>query len=229
MAYESSDLKEPKSIWKTGQVLAMASVCLLIGLAVGYLIRGSAPATKSVQAAAAVDVPPGHPSMAAGREDPKQVPTLDQMKKMADKQAEPLLQRLKADPNNPELLNDAGKLYRVTHQFKTAASYYQKSLDIDPKNVGARTDLASCLYYDGDVDGALAQLDKSLSYDPKHAGTLLNLGIIEWQGKHDAKGAIAAWQKLLKLNPNFENKEAVQHMIDEVRKNKTTPADSAKG
>jgi len=196
----------------------MPVVCLVIGLVVGYLLRGSAPAPTAVQAAV-TDVPPGHPAMPAGGNAQPQKPTLEQMKHMADKQAEPLLAKLKADPNNAELLNEAGKLYRATHQFQEAASYYQKSLEIDPRNVGARTDLASCLYYQGDVDGALAQLDKSLTYDPKHAGTLLNLGLIRWQGKKDATGAVTAWKTLLKYHPDFKDKASVEKLIAEVQTN----------
>ena len=98
------------------------------------------------------------------------MPTLDDMKRMADKQAEPLLAKLKTDPKNVDLLNKTALTYKAAHQFKEAISYFQKALDVDPKNVAIRTDMASCMYYTGDVDGALAQLDKSLTYDPKHAG-----------------------------------------------------------
>jgi tetratricopeptide (TPR) repeat protein len=136
---------------------------------------------------------------------------------MADKQAEPLLAKLKADPNNADLLNQVGNIYRLTHQFDVAATYYKKSLDANPKNVGPRTDLASCLYYQGDVDGAIAELEKSLTYDPKHAGTLLNLGLIRWKGKDDASGAIAAWQSLLKYHPDFQKKSDIEKLITEAK------------
>ena len=149
------------------------------------------------------------------------MPSLDEMKQMADKQAEPLLAKLKDGPRNADLLNEVGSLYRVTHQFKTAADYYQKALEIDPKNVGARTDLASCLYYTGDVDGAIAQLHESLKYDPNHAGTLFNLGLIEWQGKGDSKDAIATWENLLKLHPDFPQKDAVLNLIASARQGKS--------
>jgi cytochrome c-type biogenesis protein CcmH/NrfG len=39
----------------------------------------------------------------------------------------------------------------------------------------------------------------------------------KWKGKNDIDGAIAAWEKLLKLNPNFEQKAVVQHMITEAK------------
>lgn len=144
-----------------------------------------------------------------------QMPSLDDMKRMADKKAEPLLARLKTDPRNSTLLNQIGTLYKATHQFKDAANYYQKALDADPKNIPARTDLASCLFYQGDTDGALSQLQQSLRYDPKDANALFNLGMIRLQGKNDPDGAVMAWQKLLKSNPTLpqEKKTAVEKLI----------------
>jgi tetratricopeptide (TPR) repeat protein len=127
------------------------------------------------------------------------------------------LAKLQTDPGNADLLNQVGNIYRVTHQFQTAASYYQKSLAASPNNVGARTDLASCLVYQGNVDGAIVQLEKSLTYDPKHAGTLLNLGIVRWQAKSDAAGAIASWEKLLKFHPDYENRGMVEKLIAEAK------------
>ena len=200
------------AVWKPGQTYAMAVLCLLIGLVIGYLVRGSAAPAPAV--ASAADTQPA-PRAAMGQQA---MPTLDQMQQMADKQAEPLLAKLKSNPNDAGLLNQIGTLYRATHQFKTAIAYYQQSLAIDPKNVGARTDMASCMFYLGDADGALAELDKSLSYDPKHAGTLMNIGIIKWKGKNDVPGAIAAWQQVLKLNPGAENKQMIQHMIEQAKK-----------
>ncbi len=215
MEDSSTEPRTQNAAWKPAQTYTMAVICLVIGLAIGYLLRGSAsPATTAV----ASETVPHQAQNAPPIAEQKRTPTVDEMKQMADKQVAPLLAQLKADPKNADLLNKVGTAYRATHQFKTAIEYYNKSLDIDPKNVGARTDMASCLYYLGDVDGALAQLNKSLSYDSKHAGTLINIGIIKWKGKNDVKGAIAAWETLLKLNPDFENKQAIQHMIDEAKK-----------
>jgi cytochrome c-type biogenesis protein CcmH/NrfG len=212
--------------WTPTATYVMAAVCLLIGVLVGYVVRGSAPTAVPQVAATEAAAPAGAPAMPAGMgggTTPHAAPSLDDMKRMADKKAEPLLAKLKTDPNNAETLNDLGILYRATHQFKEAEGYYEKSLQIDPKNVKARTDLASCLYYTGDVDGALAQLNKSLTYDPKHAGTLMNIGIIEWKGKNDAKAAVATWEKLLKLNPDFPQKDVVEHMIAEAKGQGPTP------
>ncbi len=223
----------PSPFWPATHVFALSAVCLIVGLALGYFLRGSAPAPTSAklvtpQTAASTNAAAMPAAMPQGTA-PHPAPTLDDMKRMADKKAEPLLAKLKTDPNNADTLNQLGILYRATHQFTEAEGYYEKALKVDPKNVNVRTDLASCLYYTGDVDGALAQLQKALTYDPKHAGTLMNLGIIEWKGKNDVNAAVAAWEKLLKLNPDFPQKEAVEHMIAEAKGQVNTAQSSNQG
>ena len=203
---EAPHSSDHSAMWRPWQAYVMAVICLLVGVLFGYLVRGSTPVTT-------VAAPPQAPPAA----DSQPMPSLDDMKRMADKQAEPILAKLKTDPNNADLLNEAGNIYRMTHQFQLAASYYEKSLAANPKNVGPRTDLASCLYYEGDVEGAIAQLEKSLTYDPKHAGTLLNLGLIRWKGKGDAAGAIDAWSRLLKTNPEFKERDMVQKLIAQAK------------
>ena len=136
--------------------------------------------------------------------------TLEQMKQLADMQAQPLQEKLKKEPKNADLLAQIGHIYQSTHQFKDAAGYYERSLEINPKNVDIRNEAASCLYYNGDVDGALQQLDQSLKNDPKNANALFNLGMIRWRGKNDTKGAVTAWQRLLKANPNLEDEKKAQ-------------------
>ncbi len=203
--------------WTTRQAYAMAALCLAVGLVLGYLFRGSAahstPASSTTQPAAA-SAPATHPQM----------PSLEDMKRMADKKAEPLLTKLKTDPNNSDLLNQIGTLYKATHQFKEAAGYFQKAIDANPENVAARTDLASCLFYQGDADGAINQLQQSLRYDPKDANSLFNLGMIRLQAKNDPSGAVTAWQQLLKSNPKLaaDKKAAVEKLIAQARQPKPT-------
>jgi cytochrome c-type biogenesis protein CcmH/NrfG len=212
---ENKAARDSSSLWKPLQTYTLAVICLVIGLAIGYLLRGSAASPT-----AAAPETSAQSAQTAQAPQPQAMPSLDQMKEMADKKAAPLLEKLKTNPNDADTLNQLGTIYRATHQFKNAIDYYQKSLDINPKNVGARTDMASCMYYLGDVDGALAQLNKSLSYDPTHAGTLMNIGIMRWKGKNDVDGAIAAWEKALKLNPDPQTRQVLEHMIAEARQSK---------
>jgi cytochrome c-type biogenesis protein CcmH/NrfG len=217
MANEASEGSAASPSLPSSEAYGMAIICLLIGLVIGYLIPAWPSALTATHAASsvapAVVAPRPAVSMSSGH-----IPTLDEMKHMADKQAQPLLDKLKSDPKSSDVLAQLGAIYHMTHQFKLAADYYNKAVELDPKNVALRNKLASSLYRDGDVDSAIAQLNQALIYDPKDANSLFNLGMIRMQGKKDGKGALAAWQRLLKSNPQLsaDRKAQVQKLMADV-------------
>jgi cytochrome c-type biogenesis protein CcmH/NrfG len=215
MPHPSTDTAHQDESWRPGVVYGMATVCLMLGLSAGYVLRGS-----------------GSPAVVASTTNPSTVapqfvagtatmPSLEPMKQMADKKAEPLLEQLKQDPKNKNLLLRVAYFYKSAHQFKEAAGYFDQTLQLDPNNVAVRTEKASCLYYIGDVDGALAELQQSLRISPKDANSLFNLGMIRLKGKQDRAGAIAAWQELLKTNPGLDKKPIVERMIADARQQKS--------
>jgi len=225
------------------RVYALAVICLVAGLPIGYLLRGSqSPVPAARQAATAAQqsipagampggetpsreemsrqpvpavnaAPPSHSAMGGGR-----IPSPDELKRMADKQAAPLVEKLKTDPNNTALLVQAGAIYHATLQFREAAAYYGRAVEVDPANVASRTKLASSLFRGGDADAAIAQLNRALADDPKNANALFDLGMIRLQGKKDGRGALAAWQQLLKSNPQLspDRKAAVLKLMADV-------------
>lgn len=204
---ETVAVPQNQSGWHARQAYVMATVCLLLGLAIGYFLRGSQSAPPPV-------------TRGAGPSSPASLPTMEQMKQMADEKAQPLLDKLKSDPRDPSLFVQVGNIYKATHQFKQAADYYRKSLEIDSSNTAIRVEMASCLYYTGDAGRALDELQIVLHDNPHDANALFNVGMIKWQAQHDSKGAVTAWQMLLKNNPDLDaNKRAqVEKLIAEARK-----------
>jgi len=193
------------------RVAGLAAAALLAGVAIGYFSAGSphsAPPTQTTSTAI-------RPAAARGAASAARMPSMDEMKRMADTQAAPLLEKLKADPNNSDLMAQIAAAYHAAHQFRQAAVYYQRAADADPKNAGLRTKLAASLYRSGDADGAIVQLNKALATDPNNANALFDLGMIRLEGKQDGKGAVAAWQRLLRTNPQLsaERKAQVQRLL----------------
>ena len=201
--------------WTNTQAYVMAVVCLLVGFAVGYLLRGSVGGSSaSQQPTAGAEQPQGMPP-GMGEQ---QMPTPEQLKEMADKQAQPLLEQLKSKPNDPALLAQVGNIYYDAQIFPVAIDYYQKSLAGDPKNAAVRTDMATGMFYLRDFDHAISEFDRALKDDPKNGNALFNRGIAKWQGKNDVKGAIADWEQLLKVNPNYEQADKVKMYITQAKK-----------
>jgi len=199
--------------WTSVQAYTLAVLCLLLGIAGGWFIRGSQASAPGAESASTLAAAPG-----AGSSGAEAQPSPNQMKKMADTQAGPLLEKLKADPNNPELLASIGNIYYDTQQYPTAIDFYQRALKAQPTNAGVRTDMATAYWYTGNADGAIVEFDKALIYQPNSANALFNLGIVKWQAKMDVDGAVAAWQRLLDTNPTYENREKVQQLIAQARK-----------
>ena len=195
--------------WTSVQAYTLAVICLLVGIAGGWFVRGSgttSAATRSAIASAPDSTGAGAPT-----------PTPAQLQHMADTQVAPMLEKLKSDPNNAELLASIGNVYYDAQLYPSAIDYYGRALKVQPSNSNVRTDMATAYWYTGSADSAIAEFQKSLSYEPNKANTLFNLGIVQWQGKMDIKAAVATWQKLLDTNPNYEGKEKVLELMAQAK------------
>ncbi len=189
--------------WTSIQAYVLAAFCLLLGVALGYLFRGSA-SPAATQAAAATTAQPA--STQQDQPDPNVQAALAQA-------ATPLLEAVNKDPKNFDSLVKLGNLYYDCKQFPSAIQYYERALAIHPENPDVRTDMGTAYWYTGDAEKALAAMETSLKYRPGHPQTLFNLGWVRWQGKQDPQGAIQAWQDLLKANPDYPQRQQVEQYI----------------
>lgn len=197
--------------WTSLHAYTLSVLCLLIGVVMGWLVRGS-------QAPVAASAATSEATSESGANVNTQDPAPQQLQHMADVQAAPLIQKLEIDPNDAGLLAGIGNIYYDAHSFPTAIDYYRRALKLQPSNASVRTDMATAYWYTGDSDSAIAELKTSLSYEPNKPNTLFNLGVVEWRGKLDVNAAVEAWQELLKTNPNYENKDRVLQLMAEAKK-----------
>jgi tetratricopeptide (TPR) repeat protein len=102
-------------------------------------------------------------------------------------------------------------------QYSNAIEWYQQVLELDPKNVNARTDLGTAYFYLGRPQDALREYDKSLAIDPKHEATMLNTIVVNLDGTHNLTAAQKAWDRLYKLNPNHPALAGLKQRIDAAR------------
>jgi len=202
--------------WSTKQTFAFAAVCLFLGICAGWLLRTAQDRSNPLAATAAASAPAPTMNMPAnlGTGAPS---SPAQFQQTVDVQLAPLLDQLKSDPANADLLAQIGNTYYDAKQYPAAIDYYERSLKSQPANASVRTDLGTAYWYNGEPDAAISEFNEALIYQPNKPDTLFNLGIVKWQGKKDTDGAIAAWEKLLATNPNYENKEKVQSLIAQVR------------
>jgi tetratricopeptide (TPR) repeat protein len=195
------------------QAAVAAVVCLMVGIAGGWAIRGiQSPAATGTTKPASISAPANN-----GTAPASQASSPARLKEMADAQAAPELASLKSDPSNPDLLTGIGNIYYDAQQYPIAVDYYGRALKAKPTDAAVRTDMATAYWFMGNADTAISEFNKALTYAPNSPNALFNRGLVKWQGKNDSAGAIADWQKLLAANPNYEAKDKVEQMLAEVK------------
>ena len=202
--------------WTGTQAYVLSVICLLVGVAVGYLVRGSAPSSETAATPRARANEEQVPASMTGAQ-----PTAEQLRQMADTQAQPLLKRLEGDPKNGALLYQIGNLYYDAQQYPEAVKYYEQSLKIDSKATDVRTDMATAYHLMGQPDRALQEYDAVLKVDRKHANALFNEGMVKWQDKMDLNGAIASWKRLLEAHPDYAQRDKVEKLIAQAQQHLT--------
>jgi len=205
--------QEP-TFWSNAQTYGMAVICLVLGVAAGYLLHAPVLASPT----APVTEVSATPTSTA-----PQVPSAADMKRMADKQVAPLLEQLQKNPKDAQLLAKIGHAYMAAQQFQSAQQYYEQAVAVKP-HADVLNEMAFVYVKLGDLDRAVATLNKALAVDPKNPQVLFNLGYFEWKGKADPKAAIAAWQTLLKVDPKNPRRAAVEQMMAQAKKHLSIPA-----
>ena len=191
----------PSTSSTTWAVISIA--CLVLGLAVGYVVFGHRSAPPVVTPVVQQQAPAATGGPQAGLLD--------------ERSAQALRDILGRDPKNVQAATQLGNLYYDAGRYVEAVPPYQQAFALDPANVNVSTDLGTALYYSGRPDEALAQYEKSLAIDPNHAQTLFNQGIVRLDGKQDAPRAIQSWERLLASNPDYLERDRVQQLLEQTR------------
>jgi tetratricopeptide (TPR) repeat protein len=205
------------------ETIITAVIFLAVGFLAGYITDAQMNWNGRQKAAQAAAMPSEMPpptsaaSAAAGGAMPQQglpeghppidtAAILQQMETMATRNPQDADVRLKL----------ANFLYDQK-QYDKAIEWYQRALQLDPKNVNAHTDLGTAYFYTGRPQDALHEYDKSLEINPQHEPTLLNSIVVNLQGTHDLAAAQKAWDRLDKLNPNHPALAGLKEQINAAR------------
>ena len=197
-ASSSNVLSSRPNSWRPGQVGVVVLAVLALGILLGYLFHSTS--SSGVVAGA----PSGSRTTATGSD-------------RLNSTIQPLLERLRSSPNDPDLLTSIGNAYYDQHDYDNAVGYYRRYLDLRPQDVNVRTDMGTAMWYSGNPDGAISQFETALRFQPDYPNTLFNLGIVKWQGKQDREGALESWQRLLTTHPEYSDRQKVEELIQKVQ------------
>jgi tetratricopeptide (TPR) repeat protein len=109
-------------------------------------------------------------------------------------------------------LFDLGQMGEAS-RFVEARQYYEKALEIDPKDINVRTDLGLTYYFGepSDPQSAIREYRKSLEIDARHEQTLQNLAtaLIKTGNRKEAEKTIETLRSVNPKNPALPDLEAL--------------------
>jgi cytochrome c-type biogenesis protein CcmH/NrfG len=107
----------------------------------------------------------------------------------------------KESPDDVTAWTNLGNLYFDTGNHKNAIKAYLRSLEIRPNDPNVMTDLGIMYRRTDQPKKAIEVFDQVIKVDPGHETARFNKGIVLMHDLNDLKGAIRAWEELVKMNP----------------------------
>jgi tetratricopeptide (TPR) repeat protein len=92
-----------------------------------------------------------------------------------DKAIEQYLIANRLNPASPGPLNNLGNIYFLQNDRAKAISYWEKSLQADPRQIDSRLNLATAYYYNGQLKPCVDQLKATLKIDPHNEKAIVFL------------------------------------------------------
>ena len=128
-----------------------------------------------------------------------------------------LEEHARQNPTDPQTLLELANYLYDQRQWQKSIDWYKKALELNPKNINARTDMGTAYYYMGRTREAMEEYSKSLAIDPGHQPTIFNLVVVNLDGTKDLAAAEQAWEKLNKLNPAYPGLANMKERLDAAR------------
>lgn len=118
------------------------------------------------------------------------------------------LQTLQQDPEDLQALIALGNLYydegvrsRNSAFLQKASTYYERALELSPKDPAVGTDLAVTYYYLGRMNKAVDRIRKVIADNPGFSTAYFNYAVFLQHGKKDLENAAKMYRKFLSMVP----------------------------
>lgn len=110
--------------------------------------------------------------------------------------------QLKENPNDYNNWRMLGDIYFDSNQHEEAIKAYNQSLFLHENDANVWTDLGVMYRRTKQPLEAIKAFDKANEIEPTHQQSLFNKGVVLLYDLNDKKGALNAWEQLIKINPN---------------------------
>jgi tetratricopeptide (TPR) repeat protein len=146
-------------------------------------------------------------------------PAVQNVKGDRDGMLAALEDEVQRNPKNTDAWIQLGHIYFDRDEHAKAIHAYEKALELSPQNTDVITDLGIMYRRSGNPQKAVEMFDRVISIDPEHQNARFNKAVVLLHDLKDKKGAVAAWEGLLEINPaaRAPNGQLVSDLIQQYR------------
>ncbi|MCX7983413.1 MAG: tetratricopeptide repeat protein [Bacteroidetes bacterium] len=120
-----------------------------------------------------------------------------------------LVEALKYDSTDSDLLGDIGALYMNLRNWELAAYYLERRIHVDTTAVAGYINLASCLMQLEQYDKAIVYLKKAAELNPNYPPTYVNIGFC-YSGKKDFQESRKWFEKAIQVIDTAQTRYRLQ-------------------
>lgn len=120
--------------------------------------------------------------------------------------------KVKANPDDHQLLLDLAHLRMDSGFYEQAIQNYRTYLEHHPEDADVRIDMGVCYFNLRDLATAITEMEKALQYQPNHQIGHLNLGVVNLNAGNIEK-AKEYFKKTVEINPNTEAAKKAQQLL----------------
>lgn len=130
-----------------------------------------------------------------------------------------LEKKANANPDSAADWINLGNIYFDARQPAKAIPAYERALKLAPSNADVLTDLGVMYREAGNYEKAIECFRRAIAINPRHENAMYNEGVVFSSDLKKKEEAIAAWRRLLEINPGAHapNGMPVAKMIEQLR------------
>ena len=129
-------------------------------------------------------------------------------------------------PDDDEAIRGIGNVYYDQQKFDLAAEEYERYLAKHPDDASVRTDLATALLYQRQIDKAIATYQEAITARPTFLQAHFNLGLA-WEAKGERAKALASLDKAHELATDDDTRTRIERVKAQLAS--TAPGAAAAG
>jgi tetratricopeptide (TPR) repeat protein len=131
-----------------------------------------------------------------------------------------LVETVKADPNDVDAWLQLADWYYRFQDYPKSIEAYQKLIALVDNKADMYIELGIVYRRDNQFEESIQSFEKAIEHDQNNIQARFNIGVVRYHDLNDEPGAIAIWEKVSALQPDFKvsDGQTIQQLLGKLKR-----------